>query len=288
MKLKKQFWQKVTVTLPPEWEETATALLIGLGLNGVWVEEADAAVNLHLFFPENGNGRAKETAIRKALAGIPIRKIPMKSRVIPEEAWQTAWQAHSVQRQRVGKTLVVAPPWDLPEPGRTGRTLIQITPAMAFGTGTHPTTRNCLLFLEGCVLAERGRSLLDVGTGSGILAIAAAKLGARSVTAVENDPIALQAARENAALNGVASEIRFRKTIPRASRYSCLVANLTAPTLISLAPRLSRIVSKGGQMILSGILSGQRQAVLDHYERSGALLKSKKSGEWVTLLLERR
>lgn len=288
MKLKKQSWQKVTVTVPAVWEEVAAALLIDLGAGGVWVEEADreAAVNLHLFFPENGS-RTK-SAIRRALAAVPVGTIPIQSRSIPEEAWQTAWQAHSVPRRRVGKNLIVAPPWDLPDLKRTGRALVQITPAMAFGTGTHPTTRNCLLFLEEYLLAEKGRSLLDVGTGSGILAIAAAKLGAGAVAAVENDPVALQAARENAALNGVAAQITFRKTIPASSRYSCLVANLTAPTLISLAPRLMQIVSAGGKIILSGILRGQRRAVLDRYEPSAALLKSKTTGEWVTLLLERR
>jgi ribosomal protein L11 methyltransferase len=184
--------------------------------------------------------------------------------------------------------MMVAPPWDLPAPGRSNRTLIQILPAMAFGTGTHPTTRNALLFLEACILTEGRRSVLDVGTGSGILAIAAAKLGADRVTAVENDPVALAAAEENAKLNGVASKIVFRKTIPRAPRYSCLVANITAPTLISLSSSLTRPVSKGGKIILSGILTGEREAVLNHYKGSSSLLKSKRGGEWVTLLLARR
>jgi ribosomal protein L11 methyltransferase len=142
--------------------------------------------------------------------------------------------------------------------------------------------------LEASLIAGRGETLLDVGTGSGILAIAAAKLGAAAVTAVENDPVALQAAKENAALNGVADRIIFRKTIPRAARYSRLVANLTAPTLISLAPSLSRGVSERGKIILSGILKEQVEGVLERYRPSFSLLKSKRGGEWVTLLMTRR
>lgn len=287
MKTKKAFWHKVTVTLPAEWEERATALLIELGAGGVWVEPAGASVDLNLFFPQPV--WIGEEALRRKLAGrLPMEEIPIRSRLIPEEAWQTAWQARSVPRQRIGKRLVVAPPWDLPAPGRSRRLLIQVLPAMAFGTGTHPTTRNCLLFLEACLSAEKRPTLLDVGTGSGILAIAAAKLGAVKVTAAENDPVALQAARENAALNGVAARIVFRKTIPRDTRYACVVANLTAPTLISLAPSISRKVSKRGRIILSGILKEQVEGVLARYQETFFLLKSKRGGEWVTLLMARR
>ncbi|HZR47050.1 MAG TPA: 50S ribosomal protein L11 methyltransferase, partial [Candidatus Manganitrophaceae bacterium] len=244
MKGKKRFWQKVTVTVPGEWEEAATSLLMELGAGGVWVEKAGASVDLNVFFPGNGGERRAEKAVRTRLTErLPVRKIPIQSRLIPEEAWQTAWQARSVPRQRIGKRLMVAPPWDLPTAGRSRRKLIQVLPAMAFGTGTHPTTRNCLLFLEVCLADEKRPTLLDVGTGSGILAIAAAKLGAAGVTAVENDPVALEAAKENAKLNGVADRIVFRATIPRAARYACVVANLTAPTLLSLAPALVRKVS---------------------------------------------
>lgn len=278
----------MTATLPERWEEIATSFLIELGANGVWVEKEGPSVHLNVFFPEGG-GRSKEREIQTGLAErVPIKKVPMKSLSISEEPWQTAWQAHSVPRQRVGRKLTVAPPWDLPAASRSSRILIQILPAMAFGTGTHPTTRNALLFLEGCLLTEGRRSLLDVGTGSGILAIAAAKLGAEHVTAVENDPIALMAAKKNAKLNGVASKILFRKTIPPAPSYSCLVANLTGPTLISLAPSLTKSVSKGGKMILSGILKGEAEEVLNHYRGGSALLKSKRGGEWVTFLLARR
>ena len=288
MKLKNRSWTKITVTLPERWEELATSFLIELGANGVWVEKEGASVNLNIFFP-GGKDRQKEKEIRRRLAErVAIKKIPMRSSAIAEEAWQTAWQTHSVPRQRIGSTMMVAPPWNLPAPGRSNRTVIQVLPAMAFGTGTHPTTRNTLLFLEECILTEKRRSFLDVGTGSGILAIAAAKLGAGRVTAVENDPVALEAAEENAKLNGAASKIVFRKTIPRLQRYSCLAANLTAPTLLSLAPSLIRPVSRGGKIILSGILKEEEEAVLNRYRGSCVLLKSKRGKEWVTLLLARR
>lgn len=287
MKLKKQRWQRVTVTLPAGWEEVGTAILIDLGAEGVWVENANGSVGLNVFFSERD--RAKASVLRRRLGEkIPLKKIPIQSVFIPEEAWQTAWQAHSVPRQRVGQRLMVAPPWDLPAPGRSKRVLMQIEPAMAFGTGTHPTTRSCLLFLEQCIDEGKAGSLLDVGTGSGILAIAAAKLGAVRVTGVENDPVALSAAKENAALNGVASRIVFRKTIPRGAGHACLVANLTAPVLIALAPVLVRSVPKRGKIILSGMLREQAAVVLERFRPSALLLKSRKSGAWVTLLLARR
>lgn len=289
MKEENRRWRKMTLTLPPEFEERGAASLIALGAEGVWVEAAPPFVALHVFFPDTKAFGERRKAIRARLSGmIPQKHLLIQDRSVDEEDWQTAWRARSIPRQRIGRRLIVAPPWDLPRGGNPGRAVVEINPAMAFGTGTHPTTRGCLVFLEASILKGEVRSLLDVGTGSGILAIAAAKLGVKRVTAVENDPIALKAAEANAVANGVASGIVFRKGVPRASRYACVVANLTAPTLLELAPSLHRAVSAGGKMILSGILRNQVKALLARYERSFSLLASRRGKEWVTLLLARR
>lgn len=278
-------WQKISVTLPLEYEERATALLTGFDSKGLWVEGEAAAVRLHLFFPQLRKGDPGfSEKIRKLLSEqIPEEKITLSVALLPEEDWQTAWQVHSVKKQRIGRTLLVVPEWEESSRNESKR-VVRISPGMAFGTGTHPTTRQCLLFLEASLLRRPG-SVLDVGTGSGILAIAAVKLGARA-TAVENDPVALEAAKENARINRVASKIFFRETIPK-RRYRVVVANLTGPVLLSLYETISRRVENGGRLILSGMLKEEAKGVLQTYRERFSLIRSQRIKEWVTLMLKK-
>ena len=120
--------------------------------------------------------------------------------MIAEKNWHDSWR-HHFKPQRVGRRLVVTPPWILPP--KTRRHVVFIEPAMAFGTGTHETTRCCLELIDELCAEAAPAKALDVGTGSGILAIAMARLGVREVLALDNDPVALEAARENLRLNGV-------------------------------------------------------------------------------------
>jgi ribosomal protein L11 methyltransferase len=164
---------------------------------------------------------------------------------------------------------------------------------MAFGTGTHTTTRGCLEFLEKVAVCFRGKDFaaLDVGTGSGILAIALSKLRARSIWAIDNDPVALKIARENLSFNGVEKNVhlsgaelsRIRKS------FSLVVANLTAETILGLADALAQKVAPRGFLILSGILHEQSRAVTRRFGTEGfVLLRRKREKEWVTLLLKRK
>lgn len=210
------------------------------------------------------------------------------SALLPEEEWQTAWQRHSVPIQRIGKRLLIGAPWHFPLANPTGRKVIQIAPGMAFGTGTHATTRSCLTLLETLISGRRRGPLLDLGTGSGILAIAAVRLGMAAVTAVENDPVALAAAKKNARVNGVASRILFRKTIPSEAQYRWGVANLTGPLLLSLSERWSALIPPRGKLILSGMLKTETAGVLARYRKRFLVLKKLRRGEWVTLLMERK
>ena len=288
MKSQGTYWRKIVVTVPSEFEEGGTSLLVDLGADGVWVEERGDAVRLNIFLPERADLKIKIGAISRSLSErIPKKDLTIRTESVPEERWRSAWQAHSVPTQSIGRRLRVTRPWSPPLRNRSDRKAIQIAPGMAFGTGTHPTTRNCLLFLEEEIGKDGVGSLLDVGSGSGILSIAAVKLDARRATGVEIDPVALRTARRNARINRVASKITFRKTIPTRSRYRWVVANLTAPTLISLAPSLIKSVGKGGRLILSGILKEQKMEILKRYQReSFSLVKSRRGGEWVTLLME--
>lgn len=279
-------WREITVSLPVEYEEQASGFLIAQGAEGVWVEGEGPRVHLHVFSPAEEKGRVE--AIRKGLRRLASKgRVAVRAAVRPEEEWQTAWQKHSVPIQRIGKRLLIGAPWHFPLPNRAHREVIRLAPGMAFGTGTHATTRTCLVLLEG-LLRKGSESLLDVGTGSGVLAIAGVKLGADRVTAVEIDPVALAAARENARINGAVSKIVFRKTIPPGSRYRRVVANLTAPVLIGLSEILARSTEPGGALILSGILAREWADVFARYDTEFVLSRKVRKGEWITLLLEKR
>lgn len=284
---KEPYWREITVDIPAEDEEPASAYLIAQGAGGVWVESNGPRVHLHVFFPIEE--KEKVGALGKGLRRLlPKGSVSLATALRPEEEWQTAWQKHSVPIQRIGKRLLIGAPWHFPLSNRSHREVIQLAPGMAFGTGTHATTRSCLIFLEGLISRSARGALLDVGTGSGLLSIAGTKLGARRVTAVEIDPVALAVAKENAKINGVDSKIVFRKTVPSGARYRWGVANLTAPVLIDLVEILSRAVRPGGNLILSGILAREGADVLARYRPRFTLLKKMRKGEWITLLLEKR
>ncbi|HEY9405131.1 MAG TPA: 50S ribosomal protein L11 methyltransferase [Pyrinomonadaceae bacterium] len=192
--------------------------------------------------------------------------------------WKKSWRP-----VEVGARFVVAPPWGEVE-DRPGRIIIRIEPGMAFGTGTHETTRLCLVALEKYFT---GASLLDVGTGTGILAIAAAKLyaGAR-VEACDTDAEAVEIARENATLNGVAAQVNFRTgTIEETgASFDCVCANLTADVILPLLPAL--IGATCGRLILSGILDTQADTVRARLAALGiGETETVADGEWVAIIV---
>lgn len=186
----------------------------------------------------------------------------------------------------------VTPPWTKPPLFRR-RKVIVIEPGMAFGTGTHATTRGCLEFIEQVAGSLSGRKLiaLDVGTGSGILAIALAKLGVKKIIALENDPVALKVARENVCYNGVQEQIVLSrsKLIQLRNSFPVVVANLTAETILEIARELERRVAPQGYLILSGILKPRARDVSSHFCSNGfRMVAGKQEKEWMTLLLRRR
>ncbi len=173
------------------------------------------------------------------------------------------------------------------------RQVITIDPGMAFGTGTHATTRGCLEFIEQVAARFHGDSFtaLDVGAGSGILSIGLAKLGAKEVWALDNDPVALQAARKNLSANGVENIVHLSATALNRLRKSfpLVVANLTAETILALSKALQKKVAPTGFLILSGILKTKATLVIGHFADQGfRLLRRKAEKEWVTLLLRRK
>ena len=211
-------------------------------------------------------------------------------RILKDRNWNSSWRRFFTP-QKVSKAFWVTPPWaTVPKP--LDRHVITIEPGMAFGTGTHATTRGCMEFIEKAVDSLSGAEFnaLDVGTGSGILAIALAKLGASAVWAVDNDPVAVKVARKNVRRNGVQKRIRVQATTLNAISYSfsIVVANLTAETILDLAPALETKVAPHGFLILSGILTPNANAIIHRFKSPGFKVAGRKhEKEWTTLLLRR-
>jgi ribosomal protein L11 methyltransferase len=201
-----------------------------------------------------------------------------------ERVWLTGWQS-----LRFGRRLWVCPTEAEP-PDDPDAVVVRLDPGLAFGTGTHPTTALCLQILESLPVA--GRSIIDYGCGSGILGIAALKLGAAHVCAVDIDPQALLATRENAIRNGVAASLVVRSvdaqggTKPMTPAY-CVMANILAGPLIELAPILTAACEAGGYLLLSGLLKTQAYAVKAAYSSAFDMVRVVERDDWCCIYARR-
>jgi len=215
----------------------------------------------------------------------PIGKLRVAR--VDDSDWTVAWK-RGYAPQRIGR-IVIVPSW-LDEPMYDGELQIRLDPGMAFGTGLHPTTRGCLTLLQR--ITPMPDRCLDVGTGSGILGIAALQLGAGRVRGLETDPIAVTAAMANAAVNGLTDAFEARQgTVSLVSSeepYPLVLANLVATVLFELAPALAANTAHGGTLIASGIIEPRGSEVLASLRVAGfELIDRLDDGEWVSLRLER-
>ena len=203
--------------------------------------------------------------------------------LIPEQDWNESWKKGFTPLD-VGQRFTVLPPW---EKGHEGRVDLIIDPGMAFGTGHHETTRSCLVLMEkyaGTCAKER---FLDLGAGTGLLAIAASKLGYRHIAAVDTDPLAVEAMRMNVELNQVTNvDIREGNVDEALGTFDCIAANIISGVLIQLAPALASRLRPGGVAVLSGILIGQENEVIEAITQAGLkLLEQYRDGKWVSLAI---
>lgn len=204
---------------------------------------------------------------------------------VPERAWERAW-LDDFRPMRFGRRLWICPTTAEP-PDDPEAVVIWLDPGLAFGTGTHPTTALCLEWLEGQDLA--GRTVLDYGCGSGVLAIAALKLGAAHCIGVDNDPQALRATAENAARNGVGAQLSVMHSDERLSADAdVLVANILSGTLCELSGLLMGRLADKGPFALSGILADQAGTVADAYRAYAELGETRTRGDWVLVQGRRR
>lgn len=224
------------------------------------IEEAADDSHVRVFFGDDASRQLALTALRAERPEMAVRAID-----VPDEDWAARSQA-ALKAARAG-ALTIAPPWDAP--GGPGPDTIVILPSMGFGTGHHATTRLCLVALQRA--DATGKSVIDVGTGSGVLALAAARLGASRVAGIDNDQDAIDNALENRDLNGPDVRVEFRcasvEDAATDGRFDIVVANLTGAVLIRFAKELAALAADGGRLILSGMRDEEEADVLAAFGR---------------------
>ncbi len=279
-------WFECTVAVPLAYSEAVGNFLMESGAPGLQVEERDGLVTLTAHFPSEPpveSLRRFSAYIGYRLSGCDAIRI----RKVPDQNWAENWKAH-FEPQLIGQRLYICPPWDCAPPA--GRVAVIIDPGMAFGTGQHPSTRGCLQLLDGALWERQTTRALDVGTGSGVLAIAMAKLGVTAVWAVDTDANACAIAATNARANGVDGSVRVVAGLDDVrGTFGLIAANLFANALEELAAPLAHVLQPKGMLICSGLLVSDEDRVQTAYEAQELRLKQRYcEAPWVTLAFERR
>jgi ribosomal protein L11 methyltransferase len=283
---------EVSVQADGEAAEAISELFNRLGRGGAVIEESplpeprNIVVRTYLLCDDeiDANRRAIEEGLWHLgqLYAIP----PAEFRDLKDDDWANAWKSfHPVQH--VGPRIVLKPTWReyVPQPHEL---MIELDPGMAFGTGQHPSTRFCLLAVER--LMQPGWRVLDVGTGSGILAILAAKLGAGEVVACDVDPVAVRVSRENVALNGLSDRVSLLigsvDTRDFGSGvWDLILMNILAPVIVELLPFARPLLRPGGRIVLSGLIATQADEVRAKMAEVGlAVVEQAQDGDWLMLI----
>jgi ribosomal protein L11 methyltransferase len=309
-------WLEVSLTVNGEAAEAVADVLTRFAPEGVALEatqiettldgegRAAGRVVVRAYLPADSALEATRTRLEEALwhLGQILPLPPPHYHTLAEADWAETWKAN-FRPVRVGRRLMIVPAW-LDPPLAPGDVPIRLDPGLAFGTGTHPTTQLCLAAIErhltpGAAVRHGGYAMLDLGTGSGILAIAAAKLGASPILALDIDPEAVRVARENAAANGVAEHIRIAQGSladlldhafdPPDYPTPLVVANILARVICDLLVQgLARTVTPGGLLVVSGILGSQAHEVRAALKAQGlALVAQEHLEDWVALIARR-
>jgi ribosomal protein L11 methyltransferase len=307
-------WLEISLTVDGEMAEAVAEVLSRYAPNGVVTEQGvrylddrdlgtpNGPITVRAYLAADGQLAATRRRVEEALHYLSlIRPLPEPAfREVAEENWMESWRRH-YRPIPIGRRLLVVPAWL--DSAERDRVIIKIDPGMAFGTGTHPSTQLCLEMLEALLDARQTpaaatafplpASFIDIGCGSGILSIAAIRLGVRGALGVDIDPVSIQNARANAQMNGLGSELQLgvgsvSQILEGGFVFSsaALVAvNILAPVIVKLLDDgLANVLSADGRMILSGILAGQEDEVARASLRSGLRLRERRQmGEWVSI-----
>jgi ribosomal protein L11 methyltransferase len=296
-------WLELSAEAEPEAVEALSAAFAEWG-QGVAIEQVvhssrdgdevvyppDAPLLVKTYLPlADPSSPERRQRIEKAVWALGLLRHvgPLHVKGLREADWADAWKEYFFV-QRVGRRCVVVPSWRqadyVAEPDDVP---LLLDPGMAFGTGLHPTTRLCLRAAEN--LVQPGQRVLDLGAGSGILAIAAAKLGAGHVQAVEIDPVAARVCRENVELNGVAARVEVVEgsLAPEGKRFQLALANITIRTLLELHPLMARRLRPRGTAVMSGVLAERADELLAALQATGwRHVRTDQEQDWVALVVE--
>ncbi len=299
-------WLELSTTAEPEAVESVSAVFAEHG-QGVAIEQVvessrdgdivhlpvDAPVVIRTYLPlADPDLELRKALLEKAVWALgQLRHVsPLQVRALKEADWANAWKEHFFVH-RVGQRTVIVPSWREAEYSPMPDDIVLLLdPGMAFGTGLHPTTRLCLIAAEG--LVKPGMRVLDVGAGSGILSIAAAKLGASMVDAVEIDPVAARVCEENVARNGVADCVHVwagsLSETPPTEPFDLILANITIATLLALHPLLATHLKTGGTAVLSGVLAERADELLAALRSAGwRHARTDQEQDWVAIFVTR-
>ncbi|MGT2895302.1 50S ribosomal protein L11 methyltransferase [Streptococcus entericus] len=297
-------WNEITLTVDREAQEAVSNLLVELGSQGVMIEDSrdyldkedlfgeiipevaqDDRVTITGYYPDTQDLAAIKTSIQAGLAemvaaGLELGETTLASSELTEEDWADNWKKY-YEPTRITHDLTIVPSWTDYEP-TAGEKVIRLDPGMAFGTGTHPTTKMSLFALSQVL--RGGETVLDVGTGSGVLSIASSLLGAKEIFAYDLDEVAVRVAEENIQLNATTTNITvstgdlLRGVTQEAD---VIVANILADILIHLTADAYRLVKDEGYLIMSGIIADKWEMVRDSAESAGFFLETQLiQGEW--------
>jgi ribosomal protein L11 methyltransferase len=275
-------WIEVTLAVSPELCESCGSIIFEETGQGSFSEEilAKNQTNppLKAYIPKDASFREKLIRLKKRINVLhtffPDHVLPSWDlRLVFEENWQENWKRF-FRPLRVCSTIIVCPTWETYEP-QTGETLLRMDPGQAFGTGEHSSTRLCLKAIEALAADGETKSflftrILDVGTGSGILALTAALFQAQSVLAIDNDPLAVEAAKSHVRLNRLESIIQVELAVPESisGPFSLILANLTLNDLLPLAPVFKKLLSPLGILVTSGVLASQARSLISPFMRN--------------------
>ena len=301
-------WTDISITVPRRYADTAEAVATMVANGGIYIEDyADLeqqaweiahvdlieqelldkprdVVIVHMYLAPDENPAEVLPLFRQRLDDAGV-EYTLNTEGVEQEDWQNAWKQY-YHAMDIGQRLAIVPGW---EEYDTDRTVITMDPGMAFGTGTHETTSLCLESLDE--LVQGGERVLDIGTGSGILAIAALKLGAKEAEGVDIDPMCVRTAGENARRNDVAERLTVLvgDLSDKASGvYDIITANIVAAAILSLAPAVPALMAPGARFIASGIIDERRDEVLDGLKAAGLRpVQVKEKRGWVCIICEK-
>ncbi|MCL6516345.1 50S ribosomal protein L11 methyltransferase [Alicyclobacillus sp.] len=312
-------WWQIRLAVPAEASEAVAARLQewpeiqGVALEGLWGEEPphpeygewfddsllhSDRMQVSVYLPatvaeDEWRRRLARDLAAVAAAGLDVDGAleGVEAERVDEAQWASAWKEEFTPIP-VGRRLLIVPRWMRDEADPEDRLPIVIEPGMAFGTGTHATTQLCLEALEDLPVA--GARVLDIGCGTGVLSIGAARLGASSVTAIDLDPVAVHAAAENVADNGLSRVISVRqgdllRDVPAHAGYDGALANILRDAVIALAPQAAKVLVPGGWLVTSGFVEGQADQVGEGLKAAGFdPVRRLQREDWVALVAVRR